>query len=266
MNDHERQSRFWYNVQKYVMVFLTVGFVVTCCMLLFLNSLQRAMGLRFTEENIQMAAKLTFGNVMLLTTLFVLLDGLRRRYLVQRPVQQILQAVGAMDEVLKAACAEREEELFSAELLERELWAVISPRAKEKRQQLSIDLRGLRDMKTGIDGAVLTRVLLNLLSNAVKYTQEGGEIALRGQIKPGLRPGQAQRVVVVVRDNGMGMKPEFLAHVYEENARAKESMHIPGRGLGLSIVRRLVQQMGGTIGVRSEWGKGTVFTVSIPCV
>jgi len=185
---------------------------------------------------------------------------------VDTQLQQILQAVGAMDEVLKAACAEREEELFSAELLERELWAVISPRAKEKRQQLSIDLRGLRDMKTGIDGAVLTRVLLNLLSNAVKYTQEGGEIALRGQIKPGLRPGQAQRVVVVVRDNGMGMKPEFLAHVYEENARAKESMHIPGRGLGLSIVRRLVQQMGGTIGVRSEWGKGTVFTVSIPCV
>lgn len=185
---------------------------------------------------------------------------------VDTQLQQILQAVGAMDEVLKAACAEREEESFSAELLERELWAVISPRAKEKRQQLSIDLRGLRDMKTGIDGAALTRVLLNLLSNAVKYTQEGGEIALRGQIKPGLRPGQAQRVVVVVRDNGMGMKPEFLAHVYEENARAKESMHIPGRGLGLSIVRRLVQQMGGTIGVRSEWGKGTVFTVSIPCV
>ena len=185
---------------------------------------------------------------------------------VDTQLQQILQAVGAMDEVLKAACAEREEELFSAELLERELWAVISPRAKEKRQQLSIDLRGLRDMKTGIDGAALTRVLLNLLSNAVKYTQEGGEIALRGQIKPGLRPGQARRVVVVVRDNGMGMKPEFLAHVYEENARAKESMHLPGRGLGLSIVRRLVQQMGGTIGVRSEWGKGTVFTVSIPCV
>ena len=185
---------------------------------------------------------------------------------VDTQLQQILQAVGAMDEVLKAACAEREEELFSAELLERELWAVISPRAKEKGQQLSIDLRGLRDMKTGIDGAALTRVLLNLLSNAVKYTQEGGEIALRGQIKPSLRPGQAQRVVVVVRDNGMGMKPEFLTHVYEENARAKESMHLPGRGLGLSIVRRLVQQMGGTIGVRSEWGKGTVFTVSIPCV
>lgn len=185
---------------------------------------------------------------------------------VDTQLQQILQAVGAMDEVLKAACAEREEELFSAELLERELWAVISPRAKEKGQQLSIDLRGLRDMKTGIDGAALTRVLLNLLSNAVKYTQEGGEIALRGQMKPGLRPGQAQRVVVVVRDNGMGMKPEFLAHVYEENARAKESMHLPGRGLGLSIVRRLVQQMGGTIGVRSEWGKGTVFTVSIPCI
>lgn len=185
---------------------------------------------------------------------------------VDTQLQQILQAVGAMEEVLKAACAEREEELFSAELLERELWAVISPRAKEKGQQLSIDLRGLRDMKTGIDGAALTRVLLNLLSNAVKYTQEGGEIALRGQMKPGLRPGQAQRVVVVVRDNGMGMKPEFLAHVYEENARAKESMHLPGRGLGLSIVRRLVQQMGGTIGVRSEWGKGTVFTVSIPCI
>lgn len=185
---------------------------------------------------------------------------------VDMQLQQILQAVGAMDDVLRTACAAQETVLFSAKQLERELRAVILPRAQEKRQQLRINLRGLYGIQDGLDGAAVTRVLLNLLSNAVKYTQEGGEIALLGRIKPGMRPGQARRAVFVVRDNGMGMKPEFTERLFEPGVRAQESAYLPGRGMGLSIARRLVQQMGGTIGVRSQWGEGTTFTVSVPCV
>ena len=183
---------------------------------------------------------------------------------VDAQLQQILQAVGAMDNLLRAACDVQEVRLLSAESLEEELRAVTAPRAHEKRQRLRIDLHGLRGARLELDGAALTRVLLNLLSNAVKYTQEGGEISLRGGIKPGLRPGQAQRAVFVVSDNGMGMKPEFLKSVFEPGARAQESAYLPGRGLGLSIVRRLVKEMNGVISVRSQWGEGTVFTVSIP--
>lgn len=179
-------------------------------------------------------------------------------------LQQILQAVDAMDDVLRTVCAAQETNPFSAEMLERELRAVISPQAMEKQQRLRIDLRSLCSVKTGIDRAAVMRVLLNLLSNAVKYTQEGGEITLQGRVKPGLRPGQAQRVVFIVRDNGMGMKPEFLERLFEPGARAQDSAHLPGRGLGLTIVKRLVSEMGGMIGVRSQWGEGTTFTISIP--
>lgn len=183
---------------------------------------------------------------------------------VDAQLQQILQAVGAMDDVLRAACGGQGKKAFSAEALERELRAVITARVQEKNQRLSIDLGALKGRAVEVDAAALVRILLNLLGNAVKYTGEGGEIALCGGIRPGLRPGQAQRLVFIVRDNGVGMKPEFLNHLYEPNSRAKETAHLPGKGMGLSIVRRLVQEMGGTIGVTSEWGKGTTFTVSIP--
>lgn len=179
-------------------------------------------------------------------------------------LQQILQAVGAMDDVLRAACGMREETAFSAEALENELRAVMIPKAKEKDQQLRIDLRALYGVVCDVDGAALARVLLNLLGNAVKYTPEGGAVVLLGGLRPGLRPGQAGRMVFSVRDNGIGMKPEFLEKLYQPGCRAQETAHLPGKGLGLSIVRRLVREMGGTIGVASEWGTGTAFTVSIP--
>ena len=183
---------------------------------------------------------------------------------VDAQLHQILQAVGAMDNVLRTACAAQDTGAFSAEELERELRAVMAPRVQEKGQRLRMDLRGLRAAKLELDGAALTRVLLNLLSNAVKYTQEGGEISLRGAVRPGLRPGQAQRAVFAVSDNGMGMKPEFLERLFEPGERASESAHLPGRGLGLPIVKRLVREMGGVISVRSRWGEGTTFTISIP--
>ncbi|MBR3795490.1 MAG: HAMP domain-containing histidine kinase [Clostridia bacterium] len=179
-------------------------------------------------------------------------------------LRQILQAVGAMDELLRTACGVQETRMLSVDTLERELCAVIAPRAQEKRQKLCIDLRGLRSVRMEIDAAALTRVLLNLLGNAVKYTQEGGEIILRGGVRPGLRPGQAQRAVFAVRDNGMGIKPEFAQRLFEPGERAQETAHLPGKGLGLSIVRRLVQEMDGVISAQSEWGKGSTFTVSIP--
>ena len=70
--------------------------------------------------------------------------------------------------------------------------------------------------------------------------------------------------VFSVRDSGMGMKQAFCKEMYHMRARAEESAHIPGHGLGLTIVQRLVDQMGGTVSAESEWGRGTTFTVRIP--
>lgn len=180
---------------------------------------------------------------------------------IERQMQQILQAVGAMDSVLRAACEERNSVLIPQEL-EQELCAVIAPKAGEKEIRLLIDLRPLRGQVFHTDGAAVTRILLNLLGNAVKFTPEAGWVSLRGELRPGLRPMQGRRLVFSVRDSGMGMTEEFMEAMYNQHARAKETAQLPGEGLGLAIVRRLVDELGGTIGVQSEPGQGTTFTVA----
>ena len=77
---------------NYVVFFLTVGFAVSCCMILFLNILADSMNLVFDEGNIAVAAKLTFGNVLLITFLFGTADYIRRKITVDRPVKQITEA------------------------------------------------------------------------------------------------------------------------------------------------------------------------------
>ena len=79
-------------VNNYVVFFLTVGFAVSCCMMLFLNVLADTMGLVLDESNIAAAARLTFANVLLITFLFASLDYIRRKITVERPVRQITEA------------------------------------------------------------------------------------------------------------------------------------------------------------------------------
>jgi signal transduction histidine kinase len=79
-------------INHYAVFFLVVAFVVTCCMLLFVNTLADSMGLVFTADNIGAAAKLTFGNVVLITLLFGTIDYVRRKMMVDRPVKIITDA------------------------------------------------------------------------------------------------------------------------------------------------------------------------------
>ena len=79
-------------VNNYIVFFLTVGFAVSCCMMLFLRVLAGSMGLVFDASNIAVAAKLTFGNVLLITFLFGTADHIRRKITVERPAKQITAA------------------------------------------------------------------------------------------------------------------------------------------------------------------------------
>lgn len=81
-------------INNYVVFFLVVAFAVTCCMTLFLQTLASTMGLTFTEQNVTAAAKITFGNVLLLTFLFATIDYIRRKVMVDRPVKIITDAAG----------------------------------------------------------------------------------------------------------------------------------------------------------------------------
>ena len=93
-----RNKPFFRALQNYVTFFLLVAFIVTCCMMLFVSTLAKSMGLVFTKENIASAAKLTFGNVLLISLVSATIDYTRRKRMVDKPVQQIM---AALDKVMQ---------------------------------------------------------------------------------------------------------------------------------------------------------------------
>ena len=107
-------------------------------------------------------------------------------------------------------------------------------------------------------------VVLNLLSNAYKYTPSGGKVELYLREVPCEEEGFAI-METVVKDNGLGMSAEFIPHMFEEFSREHNTtdIKVEGTGLGMPIVKNLLDLMGGTIEVESELGKGTTFKVYI---
>jgi len=107
-------------------------------------------------------------------------------------------------------------------------------------------------------------VVLNLLSNAYKYTPSGGKVELYLREVPCEEEGFAI-METVVKDNGLGMSAEFIPHMFEEFSREHNTtdVKVEGTGLGMPIVKNLLDLMGGTIEVESELGKGTTFKVYI---
>ena len=114
------------------------------------------------------------------------------------------------------------------------------------------------------DPGRIRQVLLNLLSNAVKFTSQG-EVRVSGRVEP--IQGDVLDLVLVVSDSGIGMTPEAQARLFEPFVQADSSTarRFGGTGLGLAISRRLCEMMGGGIGVQSEPGRGSRFSVRIRC-
>ena len=114
------------------------------------------------------------------------------------------------------------------------------------------------------DQTKIREILLNIISNSIKYTPEGGKISVKIEEMPAPKKGFAS-YRITVKDNGIGMSKEYLPHIFEEFTREHSSneSHITGTGLGLPIVKSLVNLMGGTIDVESELGAGTTTTVCL---
>lgn len=109
------------------------------------------------------------------------------------------------------------------------------------------------------DRARLKQVFINLLDNAIKYNRRGGAVVVR------LEAGEA-RVTAQVADTGEGIPAQDLPHIFAKMYRVerRQGRYVEGSGLGLSIVRRIVEQHGGSISVQSQVGEGTTFTVTLP--
>ena len=338
---------------SFLLFFLSVGFVVSCCMMLFLNVLSREMGLTYTSENIAEAAKITFLNVVIITVLFKTADFIRRRIMVDRPVKMITDTA---ERIMRGDFSARvkhmhgsgmegfnqigesinkmAEELSGVETLRTDFIANVSHEMKtplavmqnygtllqshdlteEKRIEYARAItdasRKLADMMTNIlklnrlenqqiypnpttfdlgeqlcesllqyestwerknieietdiaedvlvsaDAELLLLVWNNLFSNAFKFTDEGGRVSLS-------LTADNEYATVKISDTGCGMSAEVGTHIFEKFYQGDTSHATQGNGLGLPLVKRVVDILQGEIGVESAPGVGTAFTVRI---
>lgn len=349
-----RRKRLLAALRRYTVFFLLIAFVITCCMLLFLYTMQTSVEISFTEKGIRTAATLTMGNVLLLSLLCTVIDAVRRKFTVERPVRQIVRGAeklmrgdfSARIEPLPGITGEdgfdiiidcfnrMAEELSGVETLRTDFIANVSHELKtplavmqnygtmlqspdlteaqrmEYAKAITEQSRRLADLITNIlklnrlenqqiypaakrynlgeqlaecllnfestwekksidietdieedvlvesDDELLSLVWNNLFSNALKFTEPGGTVSVTLKT-------EGDFATVKVSDTGCGISPETGKHIFEKFYQGDTSHATQGNGLGLALVKRVVDIVGGDISVESEAGKGSTFTVKI---
>ena len=347
-------KRFFRGLSSYLLFFLTAAFLVTCCIMLFTNALMDSLDIVLTEENLGIAAKLTFVNVLLLSLLFTVFDALRRKLTVERTARRIADAakkIVAGDFSVRVPIPSRfgndenfreivdcfnqmAQELSGVETLRTDFISNVSHEMKtpltamhnygtllqtpglpeEKRieyaRSITENSRRLADMMTNIlklnklenqqifpnaerynlgeqlcesllqyenvwerenieietdlaedvtvyaDRELLSLVWNNLLSNAFKFTPSGGTVTLS-------LTATDRHAIIKVQDTGCGMSAETGAHIFEKFYQGDTSHATRGNGLGLALVKRVVDIVHGEISVESAIGKGSTFIVKI---
>ena len=342
------------HISHYFVFFILVAFVITCCTMLFVSTLRDTLGLTLTKDNIAIAAKVTFLNVALLSLIFTIIDTIRRKLTVERPIKQITVAadqiiqgdfsvrvqlqhsLGSDDSFNEVArCFNKmAKELGSVETLRTDFIANVShemktplavmqnygtllqtpnlseeqrieyakgvtdgarkmadmmtnilklnrlenqqiyPEATEfdlgeqlcecllqyenvwEKAQIEIDTDIEDDVMVKADAELLSLVWNNLFSNAFKFTEAGGSVKLTLSTTE-------HHAIVKVSDSGCGMSPEVGAHIFEKFYQGDSSHSVQGNGLGLALVKRVVDIMQGEISVESAVGVGSTFTVKI---
>ena len=148
----------------------------------------------------------------------------------------------------------------------RSLEGMMRPQAEQKGLRFIVENRCCQGLALVTDRLRLEQVLINIIGNAIKFTGEGGDVVF--SITPEERCSGGQRLTFSVKDTGIGIASEALDSIFNafEQAEKNTSVRYGGTGLGLAISSRLVQMMGGTLGVRSVLGEGSefYFTLTLP--
>ena len=157
-----------------------------------------------------------------------------------------------------------ETEVNLAEML-HDIKTIVSGQIHAKQLELYMDALDVTDEDVYCDRTRMGQILLNLLSNAIKFTPAGGTVSVRVRQFAGTVRDCAQ-YEFRVRDNGIGMSPEFAQKIFEpfERERTSTVSRIQGTGLGMAITRNIVEMMGGTIKVQTEKNWGTEFIICLP--
>src|SRR5688572_5265883 len=177
-------------------------------------------------------------------------------------IEELDRLARLIDQILTLARAESGQiRLTFAPVDVGELAASLVEQLEPVAQARTIDLRCERNGTVLVNGDAgwLQRLLLNLLDNAIKFTREGGKVVLRVSREAG-------RARIDVHDTGIGMSAEVTPHVFERffQADPARSSVDDGAGVGLSLVKWIVDRHEGTIAVHSRVGEGSTFTVRLP--
>ena len=146
-----------------------------------------------------------------------------------------------------------------------DLKTIVSGQIYAKQLELYMDAMDVTDEDVYCDRTRLNQILLNLLSNAIKFTPAGGTVSVRVRQLAGQVRGCGQ-YEFRIKDNGIGMSPEFAKRIFEpfERERTSTVSRIQGTGLGMAITKNIVDMMGGTIEVQTAQGKGSEFIIRVP--
>lgn len=189
-----------------------------------------------------------------------------RNYLtkVQASSDHLMALINDMLEMeqIKNGKIELEEVPCSLTDIMSELHTMIIADTEAKKQGLIFNIEGIRQDNVYCDRMRLNQIMINLLSNAVKYTRTGGEISVSVLQKDNAPDGMGA-YEIHIKDNGIGMTPEFAAKIYEPFEREKSSIgdDMGGTGLGMSITKNLIDLMQGKIDLITIPKKGTEFII-----
>lgn len=184
----------------------------------------------------------------------------QRMEMVERSGQRLLDLVNQVLDLAKLESEGMDLQYATLDAIPflRQILEAFEASAVAKEIQLEFDTES-KKLITAFDPEKMERVFFNLLSNAIKFTPRGGQLSL-------IVEEHEQAVHVGIRDTGPGIHPDQLPYIFNrffQGAGGKHS-HQPGTGIGLSLVKELVEKHGGSVKVDSQWGKGSTFWVVIP--
>ncbi len=196
-------------------------------------------------------------------------DGDRRKDYIKKIQNSSRYLLELINNVLEMAHIESgklslNESVWNLMQLGESLENIFSNQLEEKQMHYVCEM-DIQNPNVMCDATKVEEIFVNLLSNAVKYTPNGKSVALRMKEFPSSREGYAV-FQAIVEDTGIGMSEDFLPHLFENFAREDETEKnkIRGTGLGMPIVKKMVDLLEGSIEVESESGKGTRITVTLP--
>ena len=189
-------------------------------------------------------------------------DCLQKIQTASSHLMSLINDVLDMSRIDSGRLALNEERFHLADLV-HDVAVIVRPQARGKDQRFRLHTGSILQEELLGDPLRLRQIMVNIIGNAVKYTPEGGVITVTLTQR---REDRRVWVDFVCEDDGIGMSEAFLQKIFQpfERVRTSEVSRIEGTGLGMSIVKGLVDQMGGTIGVESQEGVGSRFTVSLP--